>query len=144
MSRPALVDLLLGHSLWAARIRRFAIVGSLGSALYAAVVWLMIDWLLIAPLTAASLAFLAVVVVNYQLHYRWTFASNKAHIIAFSQFLTTSLFGFAVNLGILYFGFSIKGFNYVSVQIAAILIVIMSNFLLSALWVFRDGRMKRT
>lgn len=122
---------------WTGRVRRYAIVGSLGGAVYAASVWLMTDWGAIKPLTASSIAFFAVVALNYQLHYRWTFVSEKHHAVAFSQFLIASGVGFAANYGILYCGLLIAHINYIAVQITAIGVVILLNFLLGAFWVFR-------
>jgi putative flippase GtrA len=131
------MDSASGRQEWVGRIARYAAVGGVGALLYAGAVWLMIAGLSLAPLVASSLAFLGIVIFNYRLHYRWTFVSRKNHAVAFSQFATVSLIGFAANYAIVAYGLSATRFAYVAVQLAAVVVVVLLNFLLSALWVFR-------
>jgi putative flippase GtrA len=119
------------------RIFRFAIVGLIGMALYTSVVWTSISILHIDTILAVSVGFVAVVMLNYALHYNWTFRSVKSHRIAFIQFAVTSIVGFSINFFLIYTGVSLFRLNYLAVQIPALGLVVTSNYLLSALWVFR-------
>lgn len=92
-------------------------------------------------LIATSIAFLLVCVVNYALHYVWTFASTSAHTVAFPRFLFMNLIGFWINWGIMFAGVEKKGaLKYLLVQALAIVAVMAWNLTLSSYWVFRDSR----
>ena len=112
-------------------------------ALYASVVWTSIAVLHIGTTLAVSIAFVAVVMLNYALHYHWTFRSVKSHRIAFIRFAVTSIVGFSINFCFIYIGVSLFRLNYLTVQIPALGLVVTSNYLFSALWVFRFEAPKR-
>ena len=112
-------------------------------ALYASVVWTSIAVLHIGTTLAVSIGFVAVVMLNYALHYHWTFRSVKSHRIAFIRFVVTSIVGFSINFCFIYIGVSLFRLNYLTVQIPALGLVVTSNYLFSALWVFRFEAPKR-
>jgi putative flippase GtrA len=126
-----------------ARLLRFAIVGLIGAAVYTSVVWISLALLHMSALLSASLGFAAAVLSNYLLHHRWTFRSPKSHRIAFLQFGVTSVVGFTINFCFIYIGVSLLRLNYLAVQIPALGLVVTSNYLFSALWVFRFEAPKR-
>ena len=121
-----------------ARLLRFAIVGCFGTLLYGAVVWVFICVFGINTIPATSMGFIAVVAANYLLHYSWTFRSVKRHRIAFGQFVVTSVIGFCINVCSIYVGVFLLHLNYIEVQVASVILVITSNYLLTAAWVFRS------
>lgn len=120
-----------------AKLFRFAVVGIMGTALYAVVVWISVVALHLHTILAASIGFGAVVFTNYVLHHRWTFRSKKSHRVAFVQFVVTSVIGFCINFCFIYVGVSRLHLNYLAVQAVALGLVVISNYLFSALWVFR-------
>ena len=120
------------------RLKRFAIIGALGTVVYGLSTWLLFRLCGFGIIQASGIAFAIVVFFNYVLHYRWTFKSQKIHTIAFPQFVMTSVVGFLINWSVLEIGVVRIGLDYLFVQLFAIGLVITSNFLLSALWVFRS------
>src|SRR5205085_2826101 len=76
---------------------RFAFVGVSGAAVYYALLWMLVEQGGMPPLLASSLAFAVVVVENYLLHRRWTFASRVAHRQALPRFVLMAGCGGAVN-----------------------------------------------
>lgn len=135
MSRlAALANASLAH-----RLKRFTIVGGAGTAIYAAVTWGLLRGSNLNVVDATGVAFTVVVAVNYLLHYRWTFESDKVHMLALPQFVATGLIGFLINYAVIEIGVVRIGFRYIPVQIVAIGLVVTSNFLLSAFWVFRSS-----
>jgi putative flippase GtrA len=120
-----------------ARLLRFAIVGLIGAAVYTSVVWISLALLHMSALLCASLGFAAAVLSNYVLHHHWTFRSSKSHSTAFIQFSVVSVVGFTINFCFIYIGVSVLHVNYLAVQIPALGLVVTSNYVLSALWVFR-------
>jgi putative flippase GtrA len=119
------------------RVIRYIVVGLTATFVYSALVWLLAACAGLETLVATSIAFVSVVLMNYQLHYRWTFTSRNPHGRTFSKFVVTSVIGFFLNAETIYLGVVAHHFNFVVVQFVAIVIVVASNFLLSALWVFR-------
>lgn len=125
-----------------ARVRqlfRFGVVGALGTAVYYAVLWGLVELLGVRVLVASSIAFLLVCVENYILHYLWTFGSAKAHTFAFPRFSLMTVIGFWINWAVMLIGVSRLAFNYLLVQAAAIALVITWNYTLSSYWIFRDS-----
>jgi len=119
-----------------ARFGRFAVVGIFGTIVYAAVAWMLTAAFAANTMTATSISFVVVVALNYVLHYQWTFSSRKQHVVAVAQFAAASFLGFTVNFLAVYVGVVVWKFAYLAVQIPALFLVVASNFLLSALWVF--------
>jgi putative flippase GtrA len=120
------------------RLGRFAVVGITGTAIYAVVAWVLVNFVQINIVGATSVAFLTVVTANYVLHYHWTFESTKVHTLAFPQFVVTNVIGFLINYGAIRICVMEAGLRYLPVQVIAIGAVASSNFLLSMLWVFRS------
>lgn len=119
-----------------ARLTRFAVVGTLGTLVYYAVLWPLVEVASVPVMMSTSIAFLMVVVQNYLLHYRWTFRSAVPHTIAFRRFFLMSLAGFWINWCIMFLGVHRFGFDYLWVQAMAIAVVVTWNFLLSTFWIF--------
>lgn len=119
-------------------LARFGVVGLLGTAVYYAILWVLVDLVQTPVMFATSFAFIIVCIENYILHYRWTFDSAKMHAAAFPRFLFMSVVGFAINWGIMFLGVTKLGLHYLLLQAFAIAAVVLWNFILSSYWVFRD------
>ena len=119
-----------------ARLYRFAVVGTLGTLVYYAVLWPLVEVASVPVMLSTSIAFLMVVVQNYLLHYWWTFRSAVPHTTAFRRFFLMSLAGFWINWSIMFLGVQHFGFDYLWVQAMAIAVVVIWNFLLSTFWIF--------
>jgi putative flippase GtrA len=119
---------------------RFGVVGGSAAVVYVGCLWLLAAGIGIAPLVAANLAFICAALYNYSLHYHWTFASDRSHRTAFSRFCVMNAVGFLLNGGTTWAGLRGLGWPFVPVQVLAIALVVSSNFLLSAFWVFDRGR----
>jgi hypothetical protein len=60
-------------------IRRYFLVGGTAAALYFGIAWLLTVMAGASDVVAANIAFVAVVIWNYFMHYHWTFESERAH-----------------------------------------------------------------
>lgn len=120
----------------ATRLIRFASVGLLGTAVYYAALWVMVEKLMIPVLVATSIAFLLVTIENYVLHYKWTFVSTNRHSIVFPRFVFMNVIGFWINWGIMAGGLYYTSLSYLILQIFAIAAVVIWNFVLSSYWIF--------
>jgi putative flippase GtrA len=115
---------------------RFASVGLLATAVYYAILCLLVEVLSVGVLLATSLAFIVVTVENYLLHYHWTFRSNSRHARAFASFLSMNVVGFGMNWAVMFAGTRVLNLNYLLVQAVAIVAVVVWNFTASSLWIF--------
>lgn len=123
----------------AGRLAKFAAVGLTATGVYYALLWGMVEFLGAQVLIASSVAFVAVTVENYVLHYVWTFESTGAHFATFSRFLAMNVAGFCINWAVMFLGVSKLGSDYLLVQAVAIVAVIAWNVALSYHWVFLDS-----
>lgn len=119
------------------RLLRYGLVGILATVVHYLLLWTLVEWVHLSVLIATSIAFLFVTIENYLLHYVWTFASSNSHHSTFPRFLLMNLIGFWINWGVMYLGMQ-QSMNYLITQAVAIIAVVIWNFLLSSLWIFRE------
>jgi len=72
------------------------------------------------------------------MHYSWTFAVSSPHTTALKRYLVMTGCGFFINVSVMYIGVSVLHANYLLAQTVAMVVIIVWNFTLSSLWVFRD------
>lgn len=119
---------------------RFIAVGLLGAAVYYSVLWGLVEKLGMSVLVATSVAFILVTVENYVLHYSWTFASARSHVVAFPKFAFMNIVGFSMNFAIMAAGLHWLNLNYLLLQAIAISAVVAWNFMVSSYWIFRESK----
>jgi putative flippase GtrA len=119
------------------KLIRFCIVGVGTALLQSALLYTGVALIGLETTLASSIAFVIVVIFNYLMHYNWTFAEPAPHTKTVSRYLFMIFCGFLINGLIMYVGVSGLGVNYILVQIVAMLMVILWNFSLALLWVFR-------
>jgi putative flippase GtrA len=119
-----------------AKLARYAAVGLLTLAIYLIVakagerLGLSITW-------HVSLAFISAVAVNYSLQRSWVFADSRPATSSLPKYAAMISFGYAVNL------FAVEALaSRVPMTVAllvAVVLVVVSNALLSFMWVFLNG-----
>lgn len=117
---------------------RFAVVGVATAALYYGLLYAGVEYLKLNAVLTSSVAYVIVIVANYLLHYSWTFAVSSPHTTALKRYLIMTTCGFFINGSIMYIGVSMLQFNYLLIQAVAMGVIIVWNYCLSSLWVFRD------
>lgn len=119
---------------------KFAVVGTITAIIYFLILYLLVElneW----PITlSSSIAYIGSLVFNYLSHYQWTFQSDNPHKIAMTRFLIMNTGGFFINMGIMYYGSMILPEYYLVIQLFAISIIVVWNFILSSFWVYKDCR----
>jgi putative flippase GtrA len=121
-------------------LQRFFVVGGTASALYFGISWLLAAQGGTGEVVATSVAFVAVIVWNYVMHYHWTFESEQAHSIAGARFCVMSAVGFFLNWLVIGIGTDLLPGSPLLVKLVAVGFVVLSNLIISALWVFGTGR----
>lgn len=120
---------------------RFALVGLSGGAVYLALLRGLVELVGMKPLAASSFAFALVVVENYLLHRRWTFASHVPHRQALPRFMLMACCGGTVN-GSVMAVFLRLGWHYLLAQAVALAAVVTCNFVGTSL-IFRGRGLAR-
>lgn len=116
---------------------RFALVGLSGSAVYYALLYGMVELGGMPALGASSLAFALVVIENYVLHRRWTFASRAPHRQAFPRYALMAVCGAVVNTAVMAACLRL-GWHYLLAQALALALVVACNF--AGTWLIFRGR----
>ena len=86
---------------------------------------------------ASSIGFVVSVIFNYLMHYSWTFAQPAPHGRTLVRYLAMVACGFGINALVMYVGVHGWALHYLITQALARVAVVLWNFTLSNLWVFR-------
>ena len=116
---------------------RFSVVGVCTAILYYVLLFFGVESLGLDATFASSFAYVIVIGFNYLMHHSWTFSQSAPHTNTLSRYLLMVFCGFMINGLVMYVGVSHAGLNYLLVQALAISIVILWNFSVALLWVFR-------
>lgn len=119
------------------RSLRFGIVGVVTAILYYTLLYVGVELLGVSPVVSSAVVYVIVIVANYLMHYSWTFAVASPHTKALKRYLFMTACGFFINVLVMYVGVTTLGLNYLLIQTAAMAVVIVWNFIMSSLWVFR-------
>jgi len=117
-------------------VGRFVTVGLAATGVYLLLTNLLVRYASLSTAVAASIAFVPVVLMNYILHYGWTFRSERAHSSAVPRFLGTSLGGLIINFLTVYVATHRLGLSGTPSLLFAVGLVVIWNYLLARLWVF--------
>ena len=119
------------------KVIRFSVVGVVTAILYYALLFFSVESLGVGATLASSVVYVIVIGFNYLMHHSWTFSQSAPHTNALSRYLVMVFCGFMINGFVMYVGVNHAGLNYLLVQTLAISIVILWNFSVALLWVFR-------
>ena len=115
---------------------KFLAVGGAGTVVHYLILIFQVSSMHIAPGPAAFAGAAAGAVVVYVLNYRITFASHSGHARTMPRFVAVAVVGAFLNGGLVGL-LSKSGFHFLSAQVAATAIVLVFNFIVSKLWIFR-------
>ena len=117
---------------------KFSIVGFIGYIINLSIYSICIYFLGFYYLFAATISFIAAVTSNYVLNHYFTFKVNGSspNLISYSRFVSICLFGYAVNMVVLFILVDKIGFGPVISQLIAVGVASVSNFIGSKLFVF--------
>ena len=118
------------------QILRFAIVGAAGTALHYVVLVLLVTGLDRDPAVGAVLGATCGAAFNYWLNHRFTFRSDRSHAQAVPRFISMAAAGIVLN-GMIVKALTLAGVHYLLSQAIATPIILVLNFFLSKLWIFR-------
>jgi putative flippase GtrA len=116
---------------------RFCVVGACTALLYYGLLFCFVEGLRMNATVASCIVYVIVGIFNYAMHHSWTFDGPGSHTRTLSRYLIMVSCGFIINGLIMYAGATEAGWNYLLVQTLAMLVIVLWNFSVSMLWVFR-------
>lgn len=119
------------------RLLRYGVAGGMSAATHVGTLTLLVESGSARPVAASSIGFLLSVLVSYTLQKRWVFASPTRHRIAVPRFLTATLTALVLNTAVLWLGTEILSLNYLVVQLTALVLIPLSNYVINSTWTFR-------
>jgi putative flippase GtrA len=120
------------------RLFRYAVAGGLSAATHLGTLALLVELFAVRPVIASTIGFILSIAVSYLLQHRWVFASTIANRTALPRFLTVTAVGMALNASVVAIGTEVLAAHYGPVQLVALVLIPLSNYLLNSLWTFRD------
>lgn len=120
------------------RVARFGAVGVFTAVVHYGLLYLGVEFLRLGAIIASSFGFVVAVIFNYLMHYSWTFVHDAPHGRTIGRYLVMIAVGFVVNGAVMYAGVDVLALNYLLVQVAALVVVVLWNFIVSSTWVFRS------
>ena len=120
------------------KVFRFGVVGVATALLYYALLYVAVESLGMSPPVGSSLVYAIVIGFNYLMHYSWTFTSSATHTETLKRYIFMTVCGFVINGVTMFTGVSFLDLNYFLVQTVSMTLIVIWNFTVSMLWVFRD------
>jgi putative flippase GtrA len=115
---------------------RYAGAGAIGTAAHYAVLIALVQLAGIAAVAASTAGAVAGALVNYGLNYRFTFASDKAHVHALPRFAAVALGGIALNALVMAAVLAVFGPHYLVAQVVATGAVLVAGYVANRAWTF--------
>lgn len=112
-------------------------MGAIGTALHYGVLIFIVSVVNSDPAIGAMAGAACGAAFNYSLNYRFTFRSKRPHNEALPRFLLMAGIGVLLN-GAIVKVLTMATVNYLVSQVGATLTILILNFFLSKLWIFRQ------
>jgi putative flippase GtrA len=125
---------------WRRKFLFFALLGAMTTGIQYVILILAVELLQADPVMSSCTGYLMSAVLSYVLNYHFTFKSDHAHFGAATRFALVSGTGLLLNGVMMYFLLHSLRTPYIVAQLIATAIVLMWNFLGSALWAFGARR----
>lgn len=115
---------------------RFGVIGITATGVHVGMVVFLVEALAVTPLMANALAFLTALPVSYFGNFHWTFGAEGQHQRRIPRFAFTQISGLAGSQGIMFLVVDVLERHYGIALAAALLIVPLSTYMMSRIWVF--------
>jgi putative flippase GtrA len=119
------------------RLVRYGIAGGLSALTHLGTLALLVELAGMRPVIGSTIGFLLSIAVSYGLQRTWVFASRNRHRTLLPRFLTVTAAALLLNTVVLHVGTEVLEVHYAAVQVVAIVLIPLSNYLLNSLWTFR-------
>ena len=121
------------------QLLRYGVVGLLYN-FGAYLVYLLITWLGVDPKVVVGVGYPLGAILSYFANKEWSFSYTERYRSSLVRYLIAHFFGYAINLGLLYFFVDVKGFLHELVQVGAIFSVAIFLFFSFRYFVFPEDK----
>lgn len=115
----------------------YTAVGGIGTGGHYLTLVALVESGFLTAVLASVTGFTVGAIINYVLHYWFTFNSNKAHREAMGKFFTVAILGAIINTTLMHIGVNVIQMHYLVCQIISTGIVLVWNFILNKVWTFQ-------
>ena len=115
----------------------FTAVGGIGTSGHYLILIVLVEKFLLNIVPSSIAGFTVGAVINYVLHYWFTFKSNKSHREAISKFFTVAILGAIINTILMHIGVNIIQMYYLVAQAISTGSVLVWNFIINKVWTFQ-------
>lgn len=119
------------------RLVRYGVAGGLSALTHLGTLALLVELVGMRPVVGSTIGFLMSIAVSYGLQRTWVFANRNRHRTLLPRFLTVTAAALLLNTVVLHVGTEVLEAHYAAVQVVAIVLIPLSNYLLNSLWTFR-------
>jgi putative flippase GtrA len=119
------------------RLARYGITGGLSAGTHLGTLTLLVELAGVRPVVGSTVGFLLSVAVSYTLQRTWVFAHAGRHRTLLPRFLIVTGVALALNTVVIHLGTEVFSIHYALVQLVAIVLIPISNYLINSLWTFR-------
>ena len=116
---------------------RFLIIGVLTLLFYSITLFFLVSIMNFQTGLSAVGAYLVAMGINYFGHYFWTYQTDRPHWSATKRYLLVNLAFLVLNAGVMAFGPTLLDIHYGVLQVALVVVIAMTTFLLQRAWIFR-------
>ena len=119
------------------RLLRYAVAGGLSALTHLGTMTVLVETGTASPVIASTIGFVLSIAVSYTLQKRWVFASAARHLPTMLKFLVATVVALVLNAVVLALGTEVWSLNYLLVQLVALVLIPVSNYLINSFWTFR-------
>lgn len=117
---------------------KYAIIGASGVLLDLGTLTFFAEVLLFVPWGAVACNQLLVIGYNFSLNKYWTFRNREMVHTQLVRYISLAGVNYVIGIALMYWFNEVFGIHYVLVRIGTIGLMILWNFLLYKLWVFKE------
>jgi len=116
---------------------RYAVVGMIGTVVHIGSTMILVEFLMVNPVTASIIGFVLTVLLSFYLNSCWTFGVPASDASRLIKYATVSLLGLLLNTLIMYLTVEVFVLDYRVGLVLLVLIIPVHNFSWNYLWSFR-------
>ena len=121
-----------------AQLVKYVVSGSIAASVHLGVLVALIELARLDATLSSAIGFLAALLVNYSLQYKWVFSSGGSHLVRGLRYIFVTALTLLVNVLLFWILHEKLAIWYPGAQIIAIGVVFLVNFYLNRRFTFRD------